>query len=87
MSEANLSALILLVITLLAVSYIAYLLAQRLARPIRNLTLIAEEISRGRLDIKIQEVNRSDEIGALAAAIERMGVSIRMSLQKLRAKA
>ncbi len=87
LSEANLSALILLVITLLAVSYIAYLLAQRLARPIRNLTLIAEEISRGRLDIKIQEVNRSDEIGALAAAIERMGVSIRMSLQKLRAKA
>ncbi len=87
LSEANRNALILLVITLVIVSYVAYLLAQRLSRPIRNLTLIADEISRGQLDIKIQEVNRRDEIGALAAAIERMGVSIRMSLQKLRARA
>lgn len=87
LSEANRNALILLVITLVIVSYVAYLVAQRLSRPIRNLTLIADEISRGQLDIKIEEVNRRDEIGALAAAIERMGVSIRMSLQKLRARA
>ena len=87
LNDANLNALILLTITLVAVSFIAYLLAQRLAKPIRNLTLIADEISRGKLDIKIQEVNRSDEIGALAAAIERMGVSIHMSMQKLRARA
>lgn len=87
LSEANRNAMILLAITLVIVSYVAYLLAQRLSKPIRNLTLIADEISRGQLDIKIQEVNRRDEIGALAAAIERMGVSIRMSLQKLRARA
>ena len=87
LNDANLNALMLLAITLVAVSFIAYLLAQRLAKPIRNLTLIADEISRGKLDIKIQEVSRGDEIGALAAAIDRMGVSIRMSMQKLRARA
>lgn len=87
LDDANRNALMLLAITLVAVSFIATLLAQRLTKPIRNLTLIADEISRGKLDIKIQEVNRGDEIGALAAAIERMGVSIRMSMQKLRARA
>jgi methyl-accepting chemotaxis protein len=87
LSEANRNALILLAITLLTVSYVAYLLAQRLSRPIRHLTAVADEISRGQLDIKIEELNRRDEIGALAAAIDRMGVSIRMSLQKLRARA
>ncbi len=86
-TDANRRALMLLAATLVAVTLMAFLLARRLSGPIRNLTLIADEISRGRLDIKIQEVSRHDEIGALAAAIERMGVSIRMSLQKLRARA
>src|SRR4030066_1186285 len=84
LNDANRNALILLAITLLAVSFIAYLLAQRLTKPIRNLTLIADAISRGKLDIKIQEDSRRDESGALAAALERMGVSIRLSMQRLR---
>lgn len=85
--EANRQALLLLLVTVLSVTLIAYLLAQRLATPIRNLTRISDDISRGRVVMKIAEVNRSDEIGALAAAIDRMGVSIRLAMERLKARA
>ncbi len=80
------NALILLVITLVTVVMIAYLLARRLSTPIRNLTVIADEISRGNLNATILETNRSDEIGALARAIQRMGVSLQMAFERLRKK-
>lgn len=80
------NALILLVVTLVTVVMIAYLLARRLSTPIRNLTVIADEISRGNLNATILETNRSDEIGALARAIQRMGVSLQMAFERLRKK-
>ena len=78
------NAFILLGATLAIVLVVATLLAKRLSQPIRNLTTIADEISKGKLGIKIQECNRSDEIGALARAIERMGVSLQMAIDRLR---
>jgi methyl-accepting chemotaxis protein len=79
-------ALILIGITLIVVLLIATLLAAGLSRPIRNLTAIADNISRGELGTKIVETSRRDEIGALARAIERMGVSLEMAFQRLRKK-
>lgn len=78
------NALILLVVTLATVVIIAFLLARRLSTPIRNLTVIADEISRGNLGATISETERSDEIGALARAIQRMGVSLQMAFERLR---
>lgn len=86
-STANRQGLVLLITTLLAAIAIAYLVSQRLAQPIRNLTHIADEISRGKLGATIVEINRGDEIGALAAAIERMSVSIKMALERLKMRA
>jgi methyl-accepting chemotaxis protein len=83
-NEAQRNAIILLVATLLTVIAVAYLLAQRLSTPIRNLTVIADEISRGNLKAEIRETERNDEIGALARAIERMGVSLQMAFDRLR---
>lgn len=83
-NQAQRNAMILLVVTLVTVVAIAYLLAQRLSTPIRNLTVIADEISRGNLSAEINETERSDEIGALARAIERMGVSLQMAFDRLR---
>ncbi|MFH0782763.1 MAG: cache and HAMP domain-containing protein [Pseudomonadota bacterium] len=80
------NALILLLVTLATVVMIAYLLAHRLSTPIRNLTVIADEISRGNLNATILETERSDEIGALARAIQRMGVSLQMAFDRLRNK-
>lgn len=82
--QARRNALLLLLVTLVAVVAIAYLLAQRLSTPIRNLTAIADDISRGNLDAVIKEKGRSDEIGALARAIDRMGVSLKMAFERLR---
>jgi methyl-accepting chemotaxis protein len=83
--DANWNALILLIATLAVVTMIAYIFSQQLANPIRRLTRIADEMSRGRTFAKIAEASRGDEIGALAAAIDRMGTSIRLAIERLRA--
>lgn len=84
--QAKTHAVILFTLTLASVLAIAYLLAQRLSTPIRNLTMIAEEISKGKLGAEIRETGRNDEIGALARAIERMGISLQMAFDRLRKK-
>lgn len=82
--ETQRNAILLLIATLVTVVIIGYLLAQRLSIPIRNLTAVADEISRGNLSAEIKEVWRSDEIGALARAIDRMGISLQMAFDRLR---
>ena len=84
--EANRQALILLGATLFIVTLIAYMFSQRLTKPIRNLTRIADDMSRGKVVINIKEMGRRDEIGSLAAAIDRMGTSIRLAIERLSAK-
>jgi methyl-accepting chemotaxis protein len=84
--EANRNAILLLAATLVVATLIAYLFSQGIARPIRRLTKAADEMSRGRTDVKIDEVRRGDEIGALASAIDRMGASIRLAIERLKAQ-
>jgi len=85
--RARTNAFLLLGITLAVVLVVAYLLATRLSIPMKNLTLIADEISKGRLGARIRESGRQDEIGALARAIERMGMSLQLAFERLRKKA
>lgn len=82
--QAQQKALLLLLVTLVAVLIVALLLAKRLSTPIRRLTAVADEISRGNLEAEITETGRRDEIGALAKAIERMRISLRMAFDRLR---
>jgi methyl-accepting chemotaxis protein len=84
--EANLKALVLLAMTFAGVTLIAYWFSQALTNPIRNLTHVADEMSRGRVVVKIDEVNRNDEIGSLARAIDRMGTSIKLAMDRLTKK-
>lgn len=51
------------------------LLSAWLTRPIRSLTRTVGEIERGRLDVRTA-VNRSDELGRLAGAVDRMAASL-----------
>jgi len=81
--RSNLEALVLLAFTLLIVSLASYLLAQRLSRPIQNLTRVANDISRGNMSEEIVEVQRSDEIGALAESIQRLSNSVKFAIKKL----
>lgn len=83
-AAGNRHALILLVVTLVLVVTVSMLMARGLARPILNLTGIAERLSKGELDVTIDEISRKDEIGALAQAVERLGVSIRYAMERLK---
>jgi methyl-accepting chemotaxis protein len=85
--EADRHALITLGIAVPVVALIALLVAGRLTRPIIGLTAAADAMSRGTFGESIDEVERGDEIGALARAIERMGMSIKVALHRMRTQA
>lgn len=87
LAKTNRDAAALLSIAALAAVVLAYISSQRLVQPLRQLTAVADEISRGRMGVAVTGVDRRDEIGALAQAIERMSVSIRMALERLRMRA
>ena len=60
--------------------------ASALTRPIRRLTQISDGISRGNLAAAITETRRSDEIGSLARAIERLRASVKLAVDRLGAR-
>ena len=80
-------ARILIVVAILLVIGMAFLLGRQLTEPIRELTAIAQEMSNGRLDVTIPQTARRDEIGSLARAIDRLGISMRMAMDRLRKRA
>lgn len=71
-------------LTVIAVFLVAFTCAAGLTRPINNLTQITERMSKGDLGATIEETLRGDEIGALARAIERMGISLEMAFKRMR---
>jgi methyl-accepting chemotaxis protein len=81
---ANSQALTLLLITLVLVVVVAYLLSLKLATPIRSLTTITEQLSQGKFDVVITGLQRKDEIGDLAKAIDRLGTSIKVAIKRLK---
>jgi methyl-accepting chemotaxis protein len=84
MTQRN--AIYLLGVTFLIVVLVAYLLARRLSTPIRNLTEIASEISRGR-GLKNKLVATSnDEIGDLYQSFELMRKSVVKLIKMVRKK-
>ncbi len=58
--------------------------ARRLTAVIKNITRVTQEISRGRIGINLP-VERKDELGDLAAAINRMQRSLVIMIKKLKA--
>ncbi|WP_332879370.1 HAMP domain-containing protein [Massilia sp. S19_KUP03_FR1] len=77
---------LLIIITIALVAAIAYMLGKALTRPINELTIIADKLSKGDFDVNLTQVERGDEIGSLARAIERLGISIKMAMDRLRSK-
>ncbi len=77
-------SIIAVLIIAIAIS-ISFTFANTLARPIENLTRIAENISLGKnLDVKIEEANRADEIGTLAKAVDRLKTSVKIMMDRLK---
>lgn len=81
------NALMLILLAAALVSIVAFFLGKQLTRPINQLTAIADQLSTGKFDVTIPQTGRGDEIGSLARAIERLGVSIQLAMDRLRKKA
>ncbi len=64
---------------------IAVLLSRGITRPIVQLSRVADRISLGELDAKI-EINSKDEVGELAEAIRRMQASLQAAIERLRSR-
>jgi methyl-accepting chemotaxis protein len=77
--------------TILVVTIVALLMAiagavyaaQRLTRPIEELTEAANRISLGELDVPIA-VQSDDEIGTLGESLDRMRISLKQAIERLR---
>lgn len=83
----KITAIIAALISALLTSLILYFTMARLfLTPIERLVKITEELSLGKLDSELVESKRNDEIGVLAKAIERMGVSIQLAIKRLEKK-
>ena len=78
-------AIILLVVTIVIVLLIAWISARTVATPIKKLTEVAERMSLGDLNMKIN-ISSRDEIGLLAQAIKLMQTSLRLAMERLRQK-
>ncbi len=72
-----------LIFSIFIVLYIS--MRQMIIRPIMRLTDVAEKMSMGVLDAGIN-IHSKNEIGLLAAAIERMQISLRMAIERLRSR-
>jgi methyl-accepting chemotaxis protein len=84
LEQTNRNSLVLLALTLVPVILIALAVSRSFSSPIRNLTKIAEAISMGTIDLTIDELRRKDEIGVLAAAIDRLRTSMSLALARLK---
>lgn len=83
--RTTLFIIVLSVIVAAAAFIIALVLSRSITRPIVHLSKIADRMSLGELDVKI-EVNSGDEVGELAEALRRMQVSLRAAIKRLSAR-
>jgi PAS domain S-box-containing protein len=56
-------------------------ITRAISGPIRGLTATIEDISRGKLDVKVEGKERDDEIGDLARAFDRTLVSLKLAMK------
>ena len=71
-------------VAIVLVLMLSVLMSVNLASPIKKLTNVANSFSKGNFDEGVAYTDRNDEIGDLAHSIERMGVSIRLALKRLK---
>ncbi len=63
---------------------LTFLLIRNIVTPVRELTTVADRFSRGQMDLVIPYTDRGDEIGRMAKALNRLGMSIKMAAARLK---
>lgn len=85
--QLGINAIIAALIAALLSSAIFYLfMKSALINPVNNLAEQAIDISRGKLETEIESVSRTDEIGDLAIAVQRLQKSLRMAMTRIKKK-
>ena len=86
-TETELKKLVSLVavVAVMTVSFLTWLLANYLTRPITKLTTTSLALAQGKLDERI-EVNRLDELGILGQSFNRMAKQLKNSFTELETK-
>ncbi|MES9833799.1 MAG: cache domain-containing protein [Candidatus Thiodiazotropha sp. DIVDIV] len=82
LSQYNKKTQLLMAISIIIILLVAFVISRQLTQPIRNLTIAADAISRGDFDFDIKDTSRTDELGALARAVERLGNSVRVAMER-----
>ncbi len=77
--------LIVMGVSLVVVILVTSIYSRTIVKPIVHLTNVADRISLGDLDTKI-EVHSSDEVGMLAESFHRMQESLKAAIERLRKK-
>jgi methyl-accepting chemotaxis protein len=81
LEKTNQNAQALLIGTVLLAFAIALIVSGRLIKPIKRLTYVADQVSRGDFSSESADIQRKDELGDLARAIARLGQSVRLSME------
>lgn len=68
---------------LAVVAPLTFILIRSIVIPLTNLTHAADQFSIGQLDMDLPDLTRKDEIGKLARAMNRLGTSITIAMQKI----
>lgn len=84
-AQFRLFNLVILVITVLLVSVVSYASIKKLTGPIKQLTEITGEVSKGRFDVEIDPKLKEskDELGQLATSFDQMTTDLKKSQEKL----
>jgi HAMP domain-containing protein len=75
--------IILCIVLIIVIVPLIILLIRSIVIPLTRLTFVAEEFSRGQLDLNFPDQDRKDELGKLANALERLGTSTKMAMSKM----
>jgi signal transduction histidine kinase len=75
--------IVLALIFVAVVAPLTFILIRSIVVPLTNLTHIADQFSQGKLDMDFPDLDRKDEIGNLAKALQRLGTSTKIAMRKL----
>lgn len=82
-ADAIQRTIIMILLAVLAVSVgIGLLIGNSITRPINELTVMADLISQGKMDLDVLEESRKDEIGLLTRSFNRLVMSLRIAMTR-----
>lgn len=85
LTNAHLQSLYIMlgIIAFVIVLPLTLVIIRSILKPINELTAAADEFSRGNMDITIPYTDRREEIGKLAMALKRLGMSVKVALSSM----